>query len=72
MSGLDPNIAVYKLPVSEGVKPVKQPQRCFRPELTIQINAEVDKLIRANFIREVQYPIWLANIAPIRKKDGQL
>jgi len=40
--------------------------------LTIQINAEVDKLIRANFIREVQYPIWLSNIVPVRKKNGQL
>jgi len=72
MSGLDPNVAIQKLAVSEGVKPIKQPQRRFRPELTIQINAEVDKLIRANFIREVQYPIWLANIIPVRKKNGQL
>jgi len=55
MLGLDPNGAVHKLAVSECVKPVKQPQRRFHPELTIQINAEVDKLIRANFIREVQY-----------------
>ena len=39
-------------------EPVKQPQRRFRPELTIQMNAKVDKLIRANFIREVQYPIF--------------
>ena len=32
----------------------------------------MDKLIRANFIREVQYPIWLANIIPVKKKNGQL
>jgi len=32
----------------------------------------VDKLIRANFTREVQYPIWLANIIPVQKKNGQL
>jgi len=38
----------------------------------IQINAKVDKLIKANFIHEVQYPIWLANIVPVRKKNGQL
>ena len=65
MPGLDPNVAVHKLAISEGVKPVKQPQRRFSLELTIQINAEVDKLIRANFIREIQYPIWLANIVPV-------
>jgi len=72
MPGLDPNVAVHKSPVSEGVKPIKQPQRSFRPGLMIQINAKVDKLIKANFIREVQYPTWLANIVPIRKKSGQL
>jgi len=71
-AGVDPNVVVHKLAVSEGVKRVKQPQRRFRPKLTIQINAEVDKLIRANFICEVQYPIWLANIVLVRKKNGQL
>ena len=32
----------------------------------------MDKLIKANFIREVQYPTWLANIVPVQKKNGQL
>jgi len=32
----------------------------------------VDKLIKANFIREVQYATWLGNIIPIRKKNSQL
>jgi len=41
-------------------------------KLTIQIEVEVDKLIKANFIREVQYPTWLANIVPVQKKNGQL
>jgi len=50
MPGLDSNVAVHKLVVSEGVKLVKKPQWRFHPELTIQINAEVDKLIKANFI----------------------
>jgi len=72
MLSLDPNIVVHKLAISEGVKLVKQPQQRFHPELTIKINAEVDKLIRANFICEVQYPIWLANIVPVRKKNGHL
>jgi len=71
MPDLDPNVAVHKLAVFEGVKPIKQPQQRFRPELTIQINAKVDNLIKAIFIREVQYPIWLANIVPIWKKNRQ-
>ena len=72
MPGLDPNVAAHKLAVSKSIKPTKQPQRLFRLELTIQINVEVDKLIKANFIHEVQYPTWLANIVLVRKKNGQL
>lgn len=33
MSGLDPKVAVHYLTVRHGVRPVKQPQRRFRPEL---------------------------------------
>ena len=70
MPGMDPNVIVHKLAVFEGVKLIKQPQWCFCPELTIQINTEVDKLIKANFICEVQYPSWLANIVHVQKKNG--
>lgn len=41
-------------------KLVKQAQHRFRSELTVQIEAELNKLIEAGFVREVQYPIWLA------------
>ena len=32
----------------------------------------MNKLIEAGFIREVKYPTWIANIVPVRKKNGQL
>ena len=32
----------------------------------------MNELINVEFIREVKYPTWIANIIPIRKKDGQL
>lgn len=70
--GLNPSIAVHHLAVKKGVRPVKQAQRRFRPELIPQIEAEVNKLIKAGFIREVQYPEWIANIVPVKKKNGQI
>lgn len=36
------------------------------------LKAEVDKLIPAGFIREVQYPDWLANIILVKKKNWQI
>ena len=32
---------------------------------------EVNKLLAANFIREVYYPEWLANIIMVRKANGK-
>ncbi|KAI5316794.1 hypothetical protein L3X38_036501 [Prunus dulcis] len=73
MPGLDPNVAVHKLGIPNEARWVKQAPRRFRPELTIQIEVEIDKLIAAGFIREVQYPTWLSNIVPVlKKKTGAL
>uniref|UniRef100_A0A2N9HH26 Uncharacterized protein n=1 Tax=Fagus sylvatica TaxID=28930 RepID=A0A2N9HH26_FAGSY len=72
MPGLDPRIAVHRLAIKQEARPVKQAQRRFRPELLPQIEAEVNKLEQAGFIREVQFPKWIANIVPVRKKNGQI
>ena len=72
MPGLDPKVAVHRLAIKPGYRPIKQAQRRFRPELIPQIEEEVNKLIEAGFIREVKYPTWIANIVPVNKKNGQL
>ncbi|KAG9450485.1 hypothetical protein H6P81_010450 [Aristolochia fimbriata] len=72
MPGLDPRVTVHKLAVHPSVRPVKQSQRRFRPELVPEIEKEVDKLIAANFIREVKYPSWITNTVPVKKKTGQI
>jgi hypothetical protein len=34
------------------------------------VEAEVQRLQDAQVIREVRYPVWLANIVPVKKKNG--
>ncbi|GAA0161471.1 hypothetical protein LIER_17781 [Lithospermum erythrorhizon] len=72
MSRLDPNVAVHHLAVKESIKPVKQAQLRFCPELEPSIEAELNKLIEFGFIREVQNSTWLANIVPVKKKNVQI
>jgi len=72
MSELDPKVAVHCLSVKKNVPPKKQPQWCFCPELASEIETKVNKLIEAGFIRKVKYPTWIANVVPVRKKNGQL
>ena len=72
MPGLDPKIAVHKLNLQENVKPIKQGQRRFHPDVMDKIEQEVQKLKNVGFISEEQHPEWLANIVPVTKKNGQI
>ena len=45
MPGLDPRVAMHRLNINTDVKPVKQQQRRFRPEILEAIQSEVRKLI---------------------------
>ena len=71
MGGIDPAIITHKLSVSPSFKPVKQKRRSFAPKRHKAINKEVNKLLRAGAIREVEYPEWLANVVLVKKANGK-
>ena len=43
----------------------------FHPDPHQVIQAEVDNLLKARFIREIKYPEWLANVVVVPKKGGK-
>ena len=43
----------------------------FAIEREIAIKEEIQKLTAANFIREVYYPDWLANVVMVKKANGK-
>ncbi|XP_050211877.1 uncharacterized protein LOC126662033 [Mercurialis annua] len=71
IGGVDPKIISYKLNVDAKCKPVKQKKRTFSLEKQIAIRDEVEKLLKAGFIRKVDYPEWLANVVLIKKSNGR-
>ena len=71
MGGIDPIINSHKLRSSPSFKPIKKKRRSFSPKRQKVINEEVDKLLQAGAIREVEYPEWLANIVLVKKADGK-
>uniref|UniRef100_A0A2N9IZQ4 RNase H type-1 domain-containing protein n=1 Tax=Fagus sylvatica TaxID=28930 RepID=A0A2N9IZQ4_FAGSY len=71
MPGINPSIISHKLYVDPSLRPVKQKRRVFAPERNNAIMEEVDKLLAANFIREVFYPDWLANVVMVKKNTGK-
>lgn len=70
MPRLDPALVAHHLEVFSNFKPAKQSQRKYHPDLEGHIKDEVEKLRKAGFIRPIQYPEWLANIVPVKKKNG--
>jgi hypothetical protein len=53
------------------MKPVKQKIRKFASERVEAIAKEVEKLLKAQFIQEVYYPEWLANVVLVKKFNGK-
>lgn len=72
MPGLDTTMVTHHLDVFPNSKAVKQSQRKFHPDPEGKIKKEVEKLRKVGFIRAIQYPDWLANIVPVKKKNGQV
>ena len=71
MGGVDPAVITHRLNIDPSFKPVKQKRRSFAPERQKAINEEVDKLLQAKAIREVEYLEWLANVVLIKKENGK-
>ena len=46
-------------------------KEAFRPRKGKAIAKEVRKLLEVDFIREVYYPKWLANVVMVKKKNGK-
>jgi hypothetical protein len=51
--------------------PKKQKLRKMSQEKVKAVEAEVQRLQDAKVIREVKYPVWLANTIPVKKKNGK-
>ena len=71
MSGIDPSIMVHKLNVSSSFPLVRQKKRVFAQEQDKVIAKEVQKLLEADFIREVYYSDWLVNVVMVKKAKGK-
>ena len=46
-------------------------RRIFAPECNKVVTEEVAKLLEADFISEVFYPDWLANVVMVKKSNGK-
>lgn len=71
MSGISTTTISHKLGIDPAYRPVRQKRRIGDQERYEAMKAEVDKLLSIGFIREVQYPRWLANPVLVKKPNGK-
>ena len=68
MIGIHPSVASHRLNILPSSRLVWKKVRRFHPDRQKIIRDEVDKLLESGFIREVEYPDWLANVVVVPKK----
>jgi hypothetical protein len=69
LTGVDQNFIEHKLNIDASVKPRRQKLRKMSDDKVVAVKSEVQRLLDTSVIREVMYPKWIANTAPVKKKN---
>ncbi|XP_057746490.1 uncharacterized protein LOC130965746 [Arachis stenosperma] len=71
MPGISPDLMSHHLAVDPLAKPVAQRRRKMSPDRAAEVQKQVKALLEANFIRELPYTTWLANVVLVKKTNGK-
>ncbi|XP_072086573.1 uncharacterized protein [Arachis hypogaea] len=71
MPGIDPHIINHRLAINSSIRPVQQKKRKLGEEKKRASLEETQKLINAEFIKEIRFTTWLANVVMVRKQNGK-
>ncbi|GAA0138802.1 hypothetical protein LIER_34983 [Lithospermum erythrorhizon] len=66
MPVVDPEVAIHRLHVDSMFVPIKQRKRTFSDEKNMTIRSEVETLLKAKVIHELQFPEWVANVVLVK------
>ena len=69
MPGIPTSVMCHKLDIKPGYKPVKQNLQHQEKERIEAAKEEVEKLLKAGFIRECKYSDWLSNVVLVKKSN---
>jgi hypothetical protein len=70
MSSLSRDVVEHHLLIKAGFRPYKQHARRYNPLIYDHIMEEIDRLLKANFIRPCRYAEWVSNMVPVEKKGS--
>nr|AAV24920.1 putative polyprotein [Oryza sativa Japonica Group]AAV59364.1 unknown protein [Oryza sativa Japonica Group] len=71
VGGVPVDLIMHHLAVKPDIKPRKRKLRTMSADRQEAAKAEVQKLLRAGVIQEIDHPEWLANLVLVRKSNGK-
>ena len=69
---MDPKLVEHHLKLKPDSRPIKQKLRKLDSRVEQQVKEGLEDLLKAGFIRTIDYPDWLANIVAVPKKNGKV
>ncbi|GAA0154781.1 hypothetical protein LIER_43290 [Lithospermum erythrorhizon] len=71
MPGIDAVVTLHRLYINSDFIFVKQKKRLFNDEKNTTIREEVQALLKAQAISELKFPVWVANVVPVKKPNNK-
>ncbi|XP_057760155.1 uncharacterized protein LOC130980501 [Arachis stenosperma] len=71
MPGISPDIICHKLATNKTSRPIAQKKRNLGTEKSKAALEETEKLLKANFIKEIRFTTWLSNVVMVRKNSSK-
>ncbi|GAA0187324.1 hypothetical protein LIER_34612 [Lithospermum erythrorhizon] len=71
MPGVDPEVAIHRLHFDSMYVSIKQRKQTFSGKKNMAIHSEVETLLKAKAICELQFPEWIVNVVLVKKSNGK-
>ncbi|MCO5577322.1 hypothetical protein L7F22_031150 [Adiantum nelumboides] len=72
LKGVDPKVCQHTIHLKEGAKPKKHRPYTYNETFAKKVKEEIDKLLEAKFIYEIEHTEWVSPIVVVPKKNGKL
>ena len=71
MKGVPPEVMQHTIPIRDDAKPVQQRPYNMNPKYEMVVKEEIDKLLHARFIYEIEHMEWISPIVIVTKKNSK-
>ena len=70
--GIPSEMVEHRIPLIPGTRLVRQKKRMMNPQLQLLVRAELERLLKAGFIKPVEITDWVFPMVLVKKKNGKL